>query len=446
MNTMATLQLDVASAFAVALLHSLWQGALLASAAALTMAAVPRSTAALRHFVAMLYLVAMVCSLGLQFITLWQFPTAQINVNLSLVMTAASLIDIQLKQVWQSSSVLNAVTMFWSVGVTLTLLRHAGGLQAIRKLERASYVHLPIELEVAVEQLRGKMGIARQVFVRVCEEVAMPCAARFLRPVIWLPASLLARMPSEQLRSLLAHELAHIARKDWLWNGVQICCEAILFYHPAAWWLGRQIRQERELASDELAAAACGDAIALAEALASLEHQRKLKQFRTTPHLALSANGGILVQRVTRLLSTRHTVGLWRARTAMGVALVGSALLAAPATFWALGPPNLLISSKANNEYHSRNISETEANSNGGHRIYRETGGASVQRPEQYKTNEHALMEDTIGRGWHAESDRVSAELAALSPSPPSPPSPLSPPSPASPPSPPSPASPPPPP
>ena len=72
-----------------------------------------------------------------------------------------------------------------------------------------------------------------------------------LRPVVWLPLSLLARLPAEQVEALIAHELAHIARLDWLWNGVQCVIESLLFFHPAAWWLSRRIRlsatNEREL-------------------------------------------------------------------------------------------------------------------------------------------------------------------------------------------------------
>ena len=154
------------------------------------------------------------------------------------------------------------------------LARHIGGLRAIAAMERGPFEPLPPAWQRRVEELRAALGIARTVAVRLSAEVASPFAARLLRPVIWLPLSMLSRVPAEQVEALLAHELAHIARRDWLWNGVQCVIEALLFYHPAAWWLGRRIRQEREHACDDLAVAACGDAIALAEALAALECER----------------------------------------------------------------------------------------------------------------------------------------------------------------------------
>jgi hypothetical protein len=117
--------------------------------------------------------------------------------------------------------------------------------------------------------------------------------------VIWLPTALWGRLPPEQQDVLLAHELAHVRRLDWMWNGLQCLVEALVFFHPAAWWLGRRVRQEREHACDDLAVAVCGDPIALAEALAALERQRG-----TQPDLVLAAHGGALIQRLTRLVGS----------------------------------------------------------------------------------------------------------------------------------------------
>jgi hypothetical protein len=116
--------------------------------------------------------------------------------------------------------------------------------------------------------------------------------------VIWLPLSILTRLAPEQIEALIAHELAHIRRLDWIWNGLQCAIETLLFYHPAAWWLSRRIRAEREHACDDLAVTACGDPIVLAEALSTLERLR-MPGFR----FALPANGGLLMNRIKRLLS-----------------------------------------------------------------------------------------------------------------------------------------------
>ena len=84
---------------------------------------------------------------------------------------------------------------------------------------------------------------------------------------------------------MLAHELAHIRRHDFLMNMVQIVVETLLFYHPAVWWLSRRVRIERELCCDDLAAEVCGSGVALADALVEIETRR------AETHLALAATG-----------------------------------------------------------------------------------------------------------------------------------------------------------
>ena len=96
----------------------------------------------------------------------------------------------------------------------------------------------------------------------------------WLRPVVLWPPALLAGLSVEQFESLLAHELAHVRRHDYLVNLVQTAIETLLFYHPAVWWLSRRIRHERECCCDDLAVAACGNRLSYARALAALEELR----------------------------------------------------------------------------------------------------------------------------------------------------------------------------
>jgi hypothetical protein len=102
---------------------------------------------------------------------------------------------------------------------------------------------------------------------------------------------------------LLAHELAHIRRRDYLASLLQSIAEAVLFYHPAVWWVSEQIRAERELCCDDLAVAAGGDPLTYARALAELE-SRQPRRFNP----ALAANGGLLVNRIRRLIDPAHAI------------------------------------------------------------------------------------------------------------------------------------------
>jgi beta-lactamase regulating signal transducer with metallopeptidase domain len=129
--------------------------------------------------------------------------------------------------------------------------------------------------------------------------VEVPTVIGWLRPVILVPASALTGLSAEQLEALLAHELAHIKRYDYLINLIQTAVETLLFYHPAVWWLSAQIRQEREHCCDDLAVATCGDVLIYARALAELEQLRSL-----APGLAVAANGGALINRIQRLIGS----------------------------------------------------------------------------------------------------------------------------------------------
>ncbi len=94
-----------------------------------------------------------------------------------------------------------------------------------------------------------------------------PATLGFLRPVILLPPAVALGVTPQQLEALLAHELAHIRRHDYLVNVLQMLAETLFFYHPAVWWASRRIRVERELCCDDIAVDACGDAVGYAQAL-----------------------------------------------------------------------------------------------------------------------------------------------------------------------------------
>ncbi|WP_166211907.1 M56 family metallopeptidase [Cognatiluteimonas telluris] len=324
MDAPVLLSLRVAPALAAALLHSLWQVALLAGGAWLALWALSRHAAATRHAVAMGFLLAMVLAPASTFLRMVGADGAQLNSGWLPAVTPPQLDAATGHFVQQSNPLAALLVMAWLVGVGAMLLRRFGGWRLLRALDRHPSTALPPPWQARLDAMRAAMGISRTVVVRLSAEVAGPFTARLLRPVVWLPLSLLAQLPRDQVEALLAHELAHIARMDWLWNGAQCVLEALLFFHPAAWWLGRRIRQEREHACDDTAVAVCGDAIALAEALAQLERQRP-----STPRLVLAAQGGSLMKRITRLLAVPPVRARWGAAIGTGLLVVAGVLVVA---------------------------------------------------------------------------------------------------------------------
>jgi D-alanyl-D-alanine endopeptidase (penicillin-binding protein 7) len=179
-----------------------------------------------------------------------------------------------------------------------------------------------------LSRLAERCGLGRAVRLRVVDGLASPITAGWWRPVVLVPASLIAGMPPQLLEALLAHELGHVRRHDYLVNLLQNVIETLLFYHPAVWWLSRRIRAERELIADDFAARHLDEPRRLALALSELE---KL-QF-SSHHLAQAANGGDLMARIRRLLRPDVQALNWKAAVpVLGLAVVCAASAHAPSS------------------------------------------------------------------------------------------------------------------
>jgi beta-lactamase regulating signal transducer with metallopeptidase domain len=192
---------------------------------------------------------------------------------------------------------LPALVLAWCCGVLVLAARFAGGAVQARKLTAAVAPPADPEWQAALSRLAGRMGVRRPVRLVVSGLVSSPATLGWLRPVVLVPASAFVGLTPQQLEAVLAHELAHIRRLDFLINLLQIVAETLLFYHPAVWWVSSVIRRERELICDDLAVRACGDPLVYARALTGLERLRGPR-----PQLALGAGGGEFYERVRRLV------------------------------------------------------------------------------------------------------------------------------------------------
>ena len=195
------------------------------------------------------------------------------------------------------ASWLPLVVALWAVGVAILSLNFLRSWRALRRLRSLSDPDTNASTVSVFERLLDRMGLTRPVELRCSEKTSVPLVVGWIRPAVIVPVSLFARMPSWQVEAILAHELAHIRRHDYLVNFLQNVIETIFFYHPAVWWVSNQIRKEREHCCDDTAAAICGNVVDYARALTSLEEMRG-----EVPAGALSAASGPLLGRVRRLL------------------------------------------------------------------------------------------------------------------------------------------------
>lgn len=299
------------------LLNFTWQGALIACETALHLVLLRNASAQARYAVA--------CT-GLLLCLLW--PLASLWTRLSgdaavdgsvAVMLAGAGAGSPADPGWAGLLGMNLawIVAAWALCALLLALRMVAGLLWVKRA--AAYEARDPAWQARLERLATQCGLERQVRLRIVANLSSPVTAGWWRPVVLVPASLVTTMPAHLLEALLAHELAHIRRHDYLVNLIQNAIEALLFYHPAVWWLSRRIRAERELIADQLAAGQLGEPRRLALALSELE---KL-QFSTT-RLAQAANGGDLMSRIKQLVRPESQALNWKAALpVIGFALAG---------------------------------------------------------------------------------------------------------------------------
>ena len=280
-----------------ALLHFLWQG--LAVAALLWVAlAMLRNRSANARYLASCVALAMAAALPLitAYLEYAKPAAAQaIPALTAIVVVPGGAPDtdwLALLQRW--------LLPLWACGVTILAARLLWGCARVARLKREGEMAEPDVLAM-VERLAQRIGIARPVRVLISRLADGPSVVGWLRPVLLLPAATLLGLTAEQLEAVLAHELAHIRRWDYLVNLAQMLVETALFYHPAVWWISARIRKERELCCDDIAVGSCGDALCYARALTALERMRVSRSVALAT-AAVGAKDGPLKYRIERLL------------------------------------------------------------------------------------------------------------------------------------------------
>lgn len=208
----------------------------------------------------------------------------------------------------------------WSIGVVLCSLRPLFGWHTLRRLKRVGVSPASEPLLAAIRRVSERLRCRRAVSVLQSTLAQVPVVVGYFRPVILLPISLLTSLPAEQLEAVLAHELAHVRRHDFVVNLLQTLVETLFFYHPAVWWLSHQIRIEREHCCDDLVARVLNNRVEYGRALLAIEELRGRSSL-----LALGAADGSLLSRIRRIvgLGTERVANERSSPTLIGLLLFG---------------------------------------------------------------------------------------------------------------------------
>lgn len=311
-------------ALALALVHFLWQGAALALVAAVLMRAA-RGSAQARYAIGVATLCAMVIAPVATTAWLLQSPAGAgvvegqptsptsppAGTGDGVVTQATSVSPSAAGETRPATSAFpyaTAVLFAWAIGVVLLSARLAGGWLIAHRLATHGVRPVVDELQATARLLAAQLRLSRPVRILESTSVAVPVMVGWLKPVVLLPAAAIVGLPADQLEALLAHELAHVRRHDYLVNLLQSAVETMLFYHPGVWWVSGQVRADREHCCDDLA-------LSVTERVTyvtALTHVAAL----TAPGLALAATDGSLHGRVRRLLGPereRRSGSVWLA-------------------------------------------------------------------------------------------------------------------------------------
>ncbi len=141
------------------------------------------------------------------------------------------------------------------------------------------------------------MQIKRSPTARISKLVKQVCVVGLYRPVILFPATWVSGVPSDVLEAVIAHELAHIRRHDVWVIHLQRVVETLLFFHPAVWWMSRQVSRHRELCCDADAAAVLGSPVRYAMALEYVA----LREYSGSQSLFMATLGGRKMELLERI-------------------------------------------------------------------------------------------------------------------------------------------------
>ena len=225
------------------------------------------------------------------------------------------------------------MALIWLAGAAFMLARASAQVAGAGRMRRSCEPLTEGPVVTLLHETQKALLMAQRVRLAVTEKLTSPAVVGCLLPTLILPLTLVTAMSPEQLRFILLHELAHIRRGDYLANLFQLLVESLLFFNPAVWWISRQIRLEREACCDALAIELSGAPAAYARTLVTVAESALQSTPAPMPAFGQPDHSSHLAERVRRLLMPEHRPALrltWRALLAAlfvgGVCLFISAL------------------------------------------------------------------------------------------------------------------------
>ncbi len=289
--------------------HSLWQALAIALILSVILISTPRRLAHWRYSCAGVALLLVLLAGGATFYHYFHQSMLQVDTGSTSLVQFTGVAGPATESFWQYwqgrftdyfNQHLPMIVTVWLCGLAFFMLRMMGGLAYIRQLRHQSVQPVQEEWEEMLRELAQKLKIQRPVAILESLRIQSPVVIGHFKPLILVPVGLLAGLSIDQVEAILAHELAHVYRRDYLLNLLQTLIEALFYFNPGVWWISSCIRIEREHCCDDIAVAVCQNNLEYAKALVSI---KEMKQ-GFTPQLAMAAlsKKKLLLTRIQRIL------------------------------------------------------------------------------------------------------------------------------------------------
>lgn len=290
--------------------HSIWQGLLVAIIMALVMQSMQKSSAKLRYEVASISLFLVFVFSFSTFILLYDGISQKEFGEITLIGHASSENAALTGSFFQSTvqtcidyfnNHLSLIVVIWLIGVTFFLLRLVGGLTYVQIIKYRNNQPLPAYWQKKLAALTARIPLRKPVELLESSMVKIPMVIGYFKPIILLPVGAVNNLTESEVEAILAHELGHIFRNDFLMNIVLSFIEVLFYYHPAVWWISGNVRLERENCSDDIAIKLCGNSLTYAKALVTLQEMNQ----HPVPSFAMTFSGrkNQLLNRIKRILN-----------------------------------------------------------------------------------------------------------------------------------------------
>jgi len=310
---------SIVNAFGWTIFHILWQGTFIAMFTGLLLRFINRKSSQLRYVISLCSLFVIVGLSVFNFVNNYEDKSHALNQNLvvsnetvnslELPVKVFSNLDTKISETGILKSVFNGIdnlsgyfpliVSLWFIGVGIFLIKFVFSYLYSSRLRTVGIIDIQDEWLQKFNKIRNNLHVKKIVRFIESTLIKVPIVLGYLKPIVIIPAEMLSGIPTNQIEAIIAHELAHIRRNDYIINVIQTIIETVFFFHPAVWYLSSKIRNERENCCDDIALTVCDGSLVYAKALVSIQDLSLEKHYAA---VAFSGRKKHLLNRIKRMI------------------------------------------------------------------------------------------------------------------------------------------------